>query len=332
MKTINYCPCCGSTEIKRRKTYTFTKPRLDIERNYQKLVDDIVLERLYILFDAIIPGHTDISVDMAECSRCRFFFLNPRVTQEDLKIKYDRIASLSSTKSRYRKYPARHLDTRARRIHDLLLSTGVATLREQTSILDVGGAWGYNLMPFVGSARLYVVDFEQWRMAPEISWLAREVKDIPERMRFDCIMCLHTLEHVADPYAAVELLASHLTDGGLLYVEVPLGVFREIGHVREPITHINFFCEKSVHGLFTRAGLEVVHLSTKYQWVTTGRQWCVNIVGMNNKGSGTRGKRPKSAFMQRMNPLYYVAAGFNRLVKRASALLNIATHVGNEQT
>ncbi len=40
---------------------------------------------------------------------------------------------------------------------------------------------------------------------------------------FDCIVVSHVLEHVQDLAEACDFLVSHLTDGGILYAEVPDG-------------------------------------------------------------------------------------------------------------
>jgi SAM-dependent methyltransferase len=320
MKLIYYCPACNSKGIRKVRTYRFVKPDINPESDYYKLIDSIVLERLYILFESIISGHAEIDVDIVKCNKCYLYFTNPRLTEDEIKIKYAKIAENLFSKKRYEKYPAVNLDKRADRIYKLLISTGFKPDFGETSILDVGGAWGYNLLPFKGLAKLFVLDFEQWNMDVEIKWIGKELNDLPGDTKFNCIMCLHTLEHIADPLTTVKALVSHLKRNGRLYIEVPLGVFREIGNLKEPITHINFFCEKSLYNLFKLCGLQVIHLATNYQWVTTGRQWCVNIIGLyQNSSYNTHMKAvsPLPGWFQRINPYYYLIAALNKIIKLA---------------
>nr|VFJ68508.1 MAG: Methyltransferase domain-containing protein [Candidatus Kentron sp. FM]VFJ71901.1 MAG: Methyltransferase domain-containing protein [Candidatus Kentron sp. FM]VFK10579.1 MAG: Methyltransferase domain-containing protein [Candidatus Kentron sp. FM] len=46
-------------------------------------------------------------------------------------------------------------------------------------------------------------------------------RDLSPGERFDFIVCSHVIEHVADPVGVLATLSGHLSDGGLMYVEVP---------------------------------------------------------------------------------------------------------------
>jgi hypothetical protein len=77
----------------------------------------------------------------------------------------------------------------------------------------------------------------------------------------------------------LEDIGKYLANEGVLYVEVPLGCFREWRLITEPLTHVNFFSEESLFNCIKRCGLATIHLETSYQWVTQGNMWCVNAVG-----------------------------------------------------
>ncbi len=328
MKYVDVCPCCGSTFLVNKKSYKFVKPRINLEKDYEELVNNITLERLYILFYRLLPDVDEFNCYLTQCNDCLFYFINPRMDEDDIKAKYSEINSKSFVQERYKKYPASKLDIRAKRIHNLLASVGFHPQGDK-SILDLGGAWGYNLLPFKDFAKLYVIDFERWNLDPQIEYLGQSLKDLPNQQKFDCIMYLHTLEHVIDPLTSLQELVFRLNEGGIIYVEVPLGVFREMNLLKEPITHINFFCEKSLNNLFERCNLQVIHCSTNYQWVTSSRQWCVNIVG-GYQLSQSRNIRPMPEWIQRMHPYYYATVGLNKMVVTSQKRLRAKTQTSKK--
>jgi len=114
----------------------------------------------------------------------------------------------------------------------------------------------------------------------------------------------HTLEHATDPRHIIEELRSHLTEAGLLYVEVPLGCWNEWKKLVEPLTHVNFFSEESLYTCVRSADLDVIYLSSDFQYVTHGKLWCVNLVGCKRKG--TTVTRFKTTRQQMENPYYYL--------------------------
>ena len=312
MNSVDICPCCGSPSLVEKKKYKFLKPEVNLKNDHEKIVNNITLERLYILFYRILSDENEFNCYLIQCKNCLFYFTNPRMDENDIKTKYAEINARSFVRERYKKHPATKLELRANRIHSLLSSVGFSPNCDK-SILDLGGAWGYNLLLFKGNAKLYIVDFERWNLDPEVRYLGQSLQDLPNQQKFDCIMYLHTLEHVIDPFGALQELASRLNEKGIIYVEVPLGVFREMNNLKEPITHINFFCEKSLYNLFRRCNMEVLHCATNYQWVTTNRQWCVNIIGCRQPTQG-RNIHPISEWLQRLNPYYYTRAVLNKIV------------------
>lgn len=87
-------------------------------------------------------------------------------------------------------------------------------------------------------------------------------------LKADAILCRHTLEHVDDPFAFVQMLASACDASGAkrLFLEVPdftrivrLAAFWDVYY-----EHCSYFTAPSLRAIATRAGFEVPELRTVY--------------------------------------------------------------------
>lgn len=274
MKEINSCPMCRSKNLEVLKELEFSYPGDEVHEN----LSDMRYVRLWILFERILGNKNGVKFHSILCKSCGFIFTNPRFTPEEISAKYATIDSLGFVKERWLKHPPSKLNLRSNRIFSLI--TSVHQPKSKMKVLDYGGASGYNLMPFVKCGHSsYILDYEKWNLPSEIEYLGRGLTDLKPDDSFDVILCLHTLEHATEPMDMLKGLSAHLSDCGVLYVEVPLGCFREYRNINEPLTHVNFFSEESAYKSFRSLGLNIVHVSTAYQWVTHEKSWCVNIVG-----------------------------------------------------
>ena len=89
--------------------------------------------------------------------------------------------------------------------------------------------------------------------------------DVGAPSSFDAIHCAQVLEHVLEPEACVERIASLLVPGGVAYVEVPndFNVVQETARESlgknawwvAPDHHLNYFDYESLAGLLARHGL-----------------------------------------------------------------------------
>ena len=321
MHSPTSCPVCDATSIAVEREYRFSRPEnLDpIARpaDRERLVKDIALERRWLLFHEVLgPAAGDsVEVKVMACADCGFRFLSPRLTAQELQVKYAALDRLGFVKSRYVAPREDALTARAQRIKRLV--DEVAPLRSGGVVADVGGAWGYNLAPYESGA---VIDYERWpteRYPKGTRWIAETMDDLQPMPQFDRVLYAHTLEHVSEPVASLTSISQRLNEGGAVYVEVPLGVWHETAHLQDPITHLNFFGEESLARLMTRCGLRVVHLSTRHQQITHDAQWCVNAVGVKDRGASS--VRPKPTWLQRRHPWYYARAAAYKVARRLGA-------------
>ena len=281
MEKINYCAVCNSTRTKKIGTHLFKYPGDDIKGN----LDDINYERLWILFNKIIKQKGQVSFESVLCDDCGFIFINPRFSDEEMKIKYDTINELAGVKYRLQHDKLTKQENRAKSIYNLIHPHVMDAKIESPTILDFGGASGYILEPFVNQYDCNIIDFEKWELPDGIKYIGQQLSDIEKDRKFDVILLLHTLEHIIEAKKMIEALSDRLSDNGFLYVEVPLGAFQEWKYVSDPLTHVNFFSEQSLTKLFNLCGLNVIYLSSAYQRVTRAKTWCINILGTKSKNT-----------------------------------------------
>lgn len=103
----------------------------------------------------------------------------------------------------------------------------------------------------------YLVDYNL-NSIPGTKKIADTIDGIPKGESFDLIICSHVMEHVAQPLDVTKKLASHLSESGSIFIEVPMEVWKKPPLHREPVTHVNFFTRSSAQNLLVRAGLKSV--------------------------------------------------------------------------
>ncbi len=269
------CPICNSNDLAIFKKYVFKFPGNDVEDN----LENIVYVRLWILFKKITNDQTTAVFNSILCNSCGLIFTNPRFSENELKLKYDTIDELGSVKHRIKNSPAIDAEKRANRIFNLIKSHYKPHSKRRSKILDFGGASGDNLVPFISNFQCNVIDYEKWDLPAGVEYRGRNLSDLKKGEQFDVILLLHTLEHIIQPKVLLNELCKYLSETGIIYVEVPLGCFKEWKYLDEPLTHINFFSEQSLFECFRLLKLNVLHLDTSFQRVTTSKKWCLNIIG-----------------------------------------------------
>lgn len=272
------CIICNHPALEIVRKYDFKKP---VKEDYWKN-DTFYEKRLWILFHKIIPNTSTVIFQLSHCKNCDFLFLNPRLSDKEIKTKYEYLNDLNSTSIEYSKNPIHFADKRAKRIFNLV-SRYVDVSNGKKIVLDYGGQFGHNLKYFsIDKFVKYIIDFERHDLYDDIIYKGSQLENIEDK---SCAVVLanHIFEHLNYLNLILENIVRKIEDDGILYIEVPCGVFREAYHIKEPLTHLNYFSEKSLFNLLESAGLSVVHLDTKYQWITVDKEWCINIVGKKKK-------------------------------------------------
>jgi SAM-dependent methyltransferase len=150
------------------------------------------------------------------------------------------------------------------------------------TVLDYGGDKGQYIPTFI-NVKKYVYDISNIQPVEGVIGLTNINK-----MEFDFIMCCHVLEHASNPKEIVDILKSHLTNNGLLYLEVPFDspffrgrryfieglmnknfsikskISRAIEMMKYPYCmreHVNFFTPASVNILLNKNGFDVIEIN-----------------------------------------------------------------------
>lgn len=123
---------------------------------------------------------------------------------------------------------------------------------------------------------------------------------IPGDSMFDLIIATHVLEHILDLSAAMESIASRLTEEGLVYVEVPDLQRYSAFPASAPLDyiavyeHINHFTMMSLQGLFSRHGLRLCESGRKTLNVSSRFPMAV-VYGLFRNGGDDRGEPARGA-------------------------------------
>lgn len=316
MERFEKCPSCNSPHLKILKEYVFKYPGNDIKSN----LHDIIYERLWILFRKILKTKNNALFYAMMCESCKLIYLVPRCSEDEIAIKYKTINELGGVKYRLKNYNQRHVETRANRIYELINKFMNYTQTPMPKILDFGGASGYILRPFINRFKCHIIDFEKWELPDGIEYLGTNLSSLNKTDRFDVILLLHTLEHIVHPKKFLEDLCRYLDDDGMIYIEVPLGCFKEWQYVEEPLTHINFYSEESIYKCLESCGLETIYIGTAYQQVVRAKMWCINVLATKAKIDAPLKISDMLSTHKQMSKInYYIPYLFNRRAIRKMA-------------
>lgn len=302
MNQLDYCPSCKSKEIKTVKEYVF------LNRHNDYLSCKTYVERRLFVLDRVLSlNKAPFKSATCYCKNCDLLFSNPRFDQDEISKKYQILNDLNATEIEYSQTPMRKVDKRAKRIFTLLTENSAD---RSGKILDVGGQFGYNLRCFDKFDR-YIVDYEKHEYQMPITYLGSSLRDIDTGFNF--IISNHTVEHLPffeDFFQNMERL---LSKDGIVYIEVPCGALREAYTIVEPMTHFNFFSELSLSNLLTQYGLHPFYIDTRYQEVTSGSTYCINMLASKRKVDKIAAKHSKE---QKYNLFYLADTLLNKVAEK----------------
>lgn len=197
------------------------------------------------------------------CDACEMYFLSPRVPESEIGRYYP--AS----------YPCYQEDRHPRLIRKLAWALGLAVRKRRIverflrggRILDVGCGNGFFLRTLEGGSwERYAMDME-WRGAGDCPCEFHEGRfdhDAPRLAGLDAVTLWHVFEHLYHPRRALDIAASVLKPGGLLFLAVPdlhsiePRVFGKHWVGWDPPRHIATYSRRGLETLLGSAGFRLV--------------------------------------------------------------------------
>jgi hypothetical protein len=220
----------------------------------------------------ILPGQAYSLCNSVACDACEMLFLDMRFDDEEMGKLYGdyRGAEYCSMRERFEPgYSDRNSKLLLGATHIEIIEDFIRRYLpiDRPRILDWGGDSGINTPFRYSAACIDVFDISNRPLVSEATAVTRS-EIVPSD--YDLIVFSQVLEHVSWPVAALQELASVMTDDALLYVELPYeNIMREAGPIRSKLAakrlwheHINFFSEMSLNAVFRAANLRIVGLSS----------------------------------------------------------------------
>jgi len=213
--------------------------------------------RRRVLFEVWFPDSQDIVLDSMLCRRCGFMSFSPRPTKDDIEAKY-RFLQVNERDIGGQGGGRGALERDRKRAMKVFGVVSRHAKGRGRDVLDVGGGNGKLLKPFIDAG--HTCSLVDYNVNPitGVTKIADRLEDVPMENRYDIVICSHVMEHLADPAGSLRNMAGLLRDGGVIYGEVPLGVWGGIGIENDPVTHVNFFTRASYESLFRKNGFEIL--------------------------------------------------------------------------
>jgi len=204
--------------------------------------------------------------DVVECENCGLVFVRPQPTEDELMEYYARdYHGVINSHDKTRHTKDYKFQTSALNQSKFLKKfLGASTQRKS---LEVGGGKGFL------SKTLLDAGFECWLVEPdaESAETARGfglnvINTIYSRAKlpknyFGVALMSHSLEHMTDPKSALIDLRRRLTPDGLLFIEVPNELNKNIKETHGRSVHTYYFTPKTLKKLLESAGFGVVSQS-----------------------------------------------------------------------
>jgi SAM-dependent methyltransferase len=248
------CRVCGQREWQKHKVYTYDEKTMTKKQPFRR----------HVLFNVWFPGEHRVQITSLSCKKCGFMCYTPRPTEEELGRKYEYLGTKENVGA-INNPTERALQLNAKRTNRIYRVVKSWMAAGPISILDYGGGDGRLLKNFVAEGnKCFVVDFNEHAI-PGVERIGSTIDDIPTTFAFDAIICSHVLEHVEKPVELLRRLKKHLKPEGVIYVEIPLEIYKEIPIRFDPVTHINFFTTDTLKLAAGYAGFRVKVVKASFE-------------------------------------------------------------------
>ena len=192
------------------------------------------------------------------CVRCGLIQSNPRLTDEEYELFYrsDRYRLIYEGHDYLAQAAQRYAAQYGDHIHARLV--GLRSPDRIGSVLEFGAAGGWNLLPFKDDGTKVVgYDYSEELVKLGCSRGIDLRQGGLEQLegRHDVVIANHVVEHLIDPRAAIERLASHVAPGGVLYLGVPN--IRHFGMGQLQNAHTYYFTPETFTAYTTQRGLRL---------------------------------------------------------------------------
>jgi SAM-dependent methyltransferase len=217
-------------------------------------------DREFLSIERHADDGSEGSYRVAECCDCGFLFINPRPAPSDLLELYAR--HIAYFRDDYEPL-SREGPVLARVLGEIRRFFSVG------SILEVGCGRG-ELLALAQQSGFQVFGCDLQRLPSLNSGIQLHLGDLESsrfpRNSFDCVVLRNTLEHLFDPRKELQICASLLKPGGILYLKVPNGAYEHgwrcrlmLGksHVFGPPWHLNYFTLETLSRLLRQNGFAV---------------------------------------------------------------------------
>ncbi|RJO61249.1 class I SAM-dependent methyltransferase [candidate division WS5 bacterium] len=198
---------------------------------------------------------------LVKCKNCGLAFVNPQPTKDEMPKFYPEVFYYSEEPFFYDKINARLRYKELQKV-----------IKKRTGrILDVGCGRGMLLKTFkesgwvVAGTELSSVSARYAREVMDVEVLSKNIEDCNfANDYFDVITLFHSLEHLCDPMASLNVIKKLLKSDGILIIVVPRfnsvysNIFKDKWFHLDVPRHLFHFDDRSLERLLTTAGFDIL--------------------------------------------------------------------------
>ncbi len=247
--------------------------------------DDLTNALYRFMFEDWYPGASEIRIENICCAHCGYIGLFPSVSEhlinerryrgDSVQVGFCPVTNIAISKKRSKilyDYLKCHID-----------------LVNVDTVLDFGGMDGNLMQAFIDRGKkCSLIDYCTFCIEG-VTKLGNTVADLKPDAQFDLIVCSHIIEHVVSPVDILNRLSQHLSNTGILYVEVPMELWKRppLLKQKQPISHLSFFSPGSLKNLLVRSGLSVMECEL-FEYLHTNGRWNSGIRSLGGVGENVK--------------------------------------------